>query len=117
MTVKVRYKESAAGTSTLLTVPVKSETEPAENSADYHFAAAVAGFGMLLKDSPHKGDLSFAKILTMARKSRGADLEGYRAEFIRLVETAELLEGRGQTGTAPTMESAFTNTPTDYRLK
>ena len=66
---------------------VASETP----SADFRFAAAVAEFALLASDSKFKGAASFASVLSRARSAKGEDAEGYRAEFIRLVETAELL--------------------------
>ena len=62
-----------------------------------HLPAAVAEFGMLLRDSQHKGDASFDEVLELARKSLGKDGEGHRAELVRLVETAKRLSaGRGR---------------------
>jgi Ca-activated chloride channel family protein len=60
-------------------------------SEDFRFASAVAEFALLASDSKFKGDASFDRILDRARHAKGEDLEGYRAEFIRLVETAQLL--------------------------
>ena len=54
--------------------------------------AAVSGFGMLLKHSPHLNTFSAADIIKLARKGRGQDREGYRAEFIKLVELYALLK-------------------------
>jgi Ca-activated chloride channel family protein len=90
-TVKLRYKAPTGSTSRLLERVVRGESE--DPSVDLQFAAAVAGFGMLLRDSEHKGDATFESVLRLARGARGADEEGYRAEFIRLVETARLLAG------------------------
>ena len=63
-----------------------------ETDVDFTFASAVVEFGMLLRDSPYKGDSSWEQVTTLAQASRGPDEEGYRAEFIQLVELAELLE-------------------------
>ncbi len=56
-------------------------------SVDLRFASAVAGFGMLLRDSEHSGVWTMADVLAEGRRSQGEDLHGYRAEFVRLVET------------------------------
>jgi Ca-activated chloride channel family protein len=48
---------------------------------------------MLMRDSKYKGASSYSSILALARASKGKDEEGYRAEFIRMVEMAELLSG------------------------
>ena len=53
-------------------------------SANLAFASAVAEFGMLLRHSEHKGDASYAAVAARARRFRGNDPEGYRAEFIKL---------------------------------
>ena len=55
------------------------------------FASAVAGFGMLLRNSPHAGSLTWPQVVSLARGAAGADPEGYRADFIRLAETATSL--------------------------
>jgi Ca-activated chloride channel family protein len=60
-------------------------------SEDFRFAAAVAAFGMLLRDSPHKANASYTGVLELARGTLGADPNGHRAEFLQLVETARKL--------------------------
>lgn len=89
MTVKLRYKEPDAQTSQLRTIAVKEAGS--DDSADLRFAAAVAGFGMLLRDSEHKGTATYAAVLELARQGRGDDPDGYRAEFIQLIESARAL--------------------------
>jgi Ca-activated chloride channel family protein len=89
MTVKLRYKAPDGSDSRLLSAVVKTGT--GELSANVGFAAAVAEFGMLLRQSPHKGSATHAGAAALARRFRGADPDGYRAEFIRLVELAEAL--------------------------
>ena len=84
LTVKLRYKAPDGDVSRLLERPVADRV--AEPSGDLTFAAAVAGFGMLLRDSEQRGSLDGAQVLDLARRGRGADPEGYRADFISLVE-------------------------------
>jgi Ca-activated chloride channel homolog len=60
-------------------------------SPNVGFAAAVAEFGMLLRQSPHRGSATHAGAAALARRFRGADPDGYRAEFVRLVELAAAL--------------------------
>lgn len=92
MTVKFRYKAPDGETSKLIEHPVKdNKVSIASTSANFRFAAAVAEFGMLLRNSEYKSSASFDQVVTMARKAKGEDEEGYRAEFIRMVETAQLL--------------------------
>lgn len=57
-------------------------------SDDFRFAAAVAQFGMILRDSPHKGAASFDSVLALGERGRGPDGHGYRAEFLDLVRKA-----------------------------
>ncbi|MEI8137629.1 MAG: YfbK domain-containing protein, partial [Bacteroidota bacterium] len=93
MTIKFRYKEPKENTSKLITKVVTDEkTSFASTSENCKFSSAVAEFGMLLRDSQYKGDADFKTVMTLAKHSKGKDEEGYRAEFIRLVEMAELLK-------------------------
>ena len=89
MTVKLRYKAPDADESRLIMVPVKNRTT--EMSANVGFAAAVAEFGMLLRQSEHRGSSTHADAAALARRFRGPDKDGYRSEFVRLVELAEAL--------------------------
>ncbi|MEN8256420.1 MAG: VWA domain-containing protein [Thermodesulfobacteriota bacterium] len=92
LTVKIRYKKPNKKTSNLMSVVVKKSSERlADTSGDFHFASAVAGFGMVLTDSAHKKKLSYETIIASAQHGRGRDMNGYRAEFVRLVENSELL--------------------------
>lgn len=92
LTVKLRYKDPDADTSKLLAVTVR---ESAAGAASKHlaFASAVAGFGMLLRDSEHKGSLSYAQVKELASRGLLTDPHGYRAELVRLVAAAEALAG------------------------
>ncbi len=85
--VKVRYQAPQGGRSELLSWPVmESSGAP---SVDYTFASAVAGFGLLLRDSEHKGNVSWTLIRSLAEGGLGADREGDRARFLQLVGAAE----------------------------
>ncbi len=93
MTVKLRYKEPKELKSKLLTIGVLDKNRSIESaSKNMKFAAAVAQFGLLLRDSRYKGDSSFTNVLTLASSSLGSDLKGYRSEFITLVNKAERLQ-------------------------
>jgi Ca-activated chloride channel family protein len=92
MTVKVRYKQPDGDTSRLVSVPVDGRTTTSIRSRHLGFAAAVAQFGMLLRNSPFKGDATWSDVVRLARTHRGDDRDGYRAEFIRLVELAASLD-------------------------
>jgi Ca-activated chloride channel family protein len=89
LTIKFRYKQPDGNKSQLLQKVV--DADPLawdETSENFRFAAAVAEMGMLLRGSQYKGESSFDQVIRLARSARGRDEEGYRAEFIRLVETA-----------------------------
>jgi Ca-activated chloride channel family protein len=94
LTVRLRYKQPDADESEPLRVPVTDAGGTFEQaSEEFRFAAAVAEFGMLLRDSPHKGDASFAHVVATAENSRGQDRNGYRDEFVDLAEAAKRLKG------------------------
>lgn len=92
LTVKFRYKEPDGSTSKLIEHPVKDkQIAIAGTSENFRFAAAVAQFGMLLRNSEFKSASSYNDVLNLAGKAKGIDEEGYRAEFVKLVENAQLL--------------------------
>jgi Ca-activated chloride channel family protein len=92
MAVKVRYIPVDGVQSKLLTAAVTQGRRPFdEASSDFRFAASVASFGMLLRDSPHKGETSFGQIQRWAQNAQGADASGHRREFVGLVQTAQRL--------------------------
>jgi Ca-activated chloride channel family protein len=68
-----------------------SEPSPGRESVDFRFVSAVAGFGMLLRDSPYRGTANWEMVLKLASESKGADRDGARAEFVELVERARAL--------------------------
>src|SRR5262249_51838561 len=87
--VKLRYKRPDEDQSRLIERGVvDSGVELSHASEDFKFAAAVAGFGMLLRDSPAKGNLTYAGVVELGEASKGADRAGYRSQFIDLVRKA-----------------------------
>jgi Ca-activated chloride channel family protein len=92
MTVKFRYKKPDEDVSKLIEHPVvDKQISIAKTSDNFRFAAAVSEFGMLLRNSAFKSNSSFSEVLSLARKARANDDEGYRSEFVRLVESAQSL--------------------------
>ena len=92
LTVKLRYKPLEAKDSLLISQAVMAADRAlATTSDDFRFAASVAGFGMLLRHTEPPPALTYPLLLELAKNSRGKDSEGYRSEFIRLLETAEML--------------------------
>lgn len=93
LTLKLRYKEPVGGGSKLLEFPIKNvDVSVNQASDDLRFASAVAAFGMLLRNSPHRGDASFEGVRRLARDSLGEDKMGLRAEFLGLIDLAARLK-------------------------
>ena len=91
-TVKLRYKQPDGDESKLLTIGVEDKGRSfGESSEDLKFATAVAGFGMLLRDSTHKGSLTYAGVLEIAEPVSARDPSGYRREFLAAVRQAKTL--------------------------
>ncbi len=94
LTVKLRYKEPTGSESKLLSIGLLDNNNSFENASEnLRFAAAVAGFGMLLRDSNYRGNANFASIRQIASGSRGSDLKNYRSEFLELLEKAGRMKG------------------------
>jgi Ca-activated chloride channel homolog len=92
MTVRLRYKKPIEDVSHLLEFPVLDKgTDFGRASDDLKLASAVAGFGMLLRDSPYKGSLTYAGVLEIAQPTLARDRAGYRKEFVELVQKAQRL--------------------------
>jgi len=88
--IKLRYKDPEALTSKLFSKTVSTDIKKAGETTDrYRFSAAVAAFGMILRNSKYVGTASRSDVITLASGARGADPDGYRAEFIRLVQSAK----------------------------
>jgi Ca-activated chloride channel family protein len=91
-TVKLRYKAPEGEVSQKLERGVVDYSQDyARATPDFKFAAAVAAFGMLLRDSAHRGTATYESVLELAQAARGADPSGYRAEFIELAGAARSL--------------------------
>jgi len=92
LNVRLRYKEPEGTTSRLLEVPVVDDGRSFRAaSEDLRFAAAVAAFGMLLRDSRFAGDVTLEEVHRWAEDAQGLDPHGYRREFLRLVDRARAL--------------------------
>jgi Ca-activated chloride channel family protein len=86
-TIKFRYKKPDGDKSILIEKTIAHTVIPIGQTSDnFRFSAAVAGFGMILRNSEYKGCMDCETVLNLARASKGRDNDGYRAEFIRLVE-------------------------------
>jgi len=92
LTLKIRFKPPDGDASTKLEFMLR-DAGPKFNKAsrDFRFAAAVAAFGMLLRDSQFKGNATYASVLEIARKAASGDTTGYRDEFLKIVGRADEL--------------------------
>lgn len=88
LTVKLRYKQPNSDTSKKIEVPL-IDNKMDNVSDDFRFASAVAMFGQIVKDSQYKGSGTYDKAIALAQKGYGSDTQGYRREFVRLMETAK----------------------------
>ncbi len=92
LTVKLRYKDPDKETSKKLEQPLAGAVEKLDKaSEDLRFVAAVAEFGLLLRDSPYKGTANFGSVLEFAKSSLTKDEGGHRAEFVTMATKAKEL--------------------------
>lgn len=98
MNIKLRYKKPDGDESKLLQYPLSDNGVLLNRTSDnFRFAAAVAEFGMLLGNSEYKGKGNFEMVEQMAKQAIGDDTEGYRKEFVQMVQNASLLKGKKET--------------------
>lgn len=93
LTVKVRYKAPDGKTSKLMSHPVQAQADWGKRvtSEDFRWAAAIASMGMMLRDSAHRGNLSWKEVRAMAAGSVGKDVDGYRKQALELIDVASKL--------------------------
>ena len=92
LTIKLRYKEPDGNTSKLMQkAVVDNGNSKSELSSNFKFSAAVAEFGMLLRQSDFKQQSSFEQVVQLAESSLGKDKDGYRSEFLRLAKSTQLM--------------------------
>jgi Ca-activated chloride channel family protein len=90
MEIKLRYKEPRGIASREISQPVRDEKVVlTRTSHNFRFAAAVAAFGMVLRESEYRGEATLDLAARLAEQATGRDPEGYRAEFIRLVKASK----------------------------
>jgi Ca-activated chloride channel family protein len=95
LTVKLRYKEPDGETSKLIDRPfVDSGAQFANAAPDLKFGAAVAEFGMILRDSAYKGNGTLGAVAEWAQEGKGADEHGYRFGFLSLVRKVQDLKAQ-----------------------
>jgi Ca-activated chloride channel homolog len=95
LTVKIRYKPPQDTVSILQEVPVLANIISLNKATgDFQFAASVVQFCMILSESKYLGNINYDKVLALAQAAKGEDKEGYRSEFIQLVEMCKSLPKR-----------------------
>ena len=93
--LKIRYKDPVVkdAKSVEESTPIPfTLTDFSQTDDDYRFAAAVAEWGMILRNSKYKAKSSYKQVIDLAKNATGKDEEGYRKEFIRLVELSEKIK-------------------------
>ena len=104
LTLKVRFKKPDSEKSVLLDFPVKNVSQPLASTSDnFRFAASVAEFGLLLRQSEYKGNAHYNEAIKRAKTAFGRDEEGYRSEFVRLVKLTQALDSRNDTASSDRM--------------
>ncbi len=93
LNIKLRYKSPDENKSKLMEkVVIDQHTPFNKTSENFRFAASVAEFGLLLRQSAFKGLANYDQVIDLAKNAKTQDEEGYRSEFIKLVKTAKLLD-------------------------
>ncbi len=98
--VRVRYQQEGLSQSQLLEVLFSEEAVAFDKATpDFQFAAAVTAFGQILRNSPHRGDVSYEWILSTAQKAAGLQLSQDRESFLEMVRQAEAIENSDTSAT------------------
>ena len=92
LTLKIRYKLPNSDISKLITFTEKGKPKKIKNTSNsFRFTAAVAAFGMLLRDSENINSMTYGETIALAQNARGEDTEGFKGEMIRMLKTAQSL--------------------------
>jgi len=95
MTIKLRYKKPDGNKSSLFQLATHDTDKSLHHASEnFRFASAVASFGMVLRNSDHKGASNYDNIEELARGAVGDDKEGYRKEFLTLIELSRSMDER-----------------------
>lgn len=93
MNVRLRYKKPDGNTGIETSQMIKANQQELDSTSDnFRFSAAVAAFGMLLKNSQYKGSANFESVIKLANAAKGEDKHGYRSELIDLVKKASKIK-------------------------
>jgi len=89
-TFDFRYKQSLSGQSIPLSIDVKKISTELSNEG--RFAAGVASYGMVLRDSKYKGNSTFESARQLVNSALGSDEYGYRSKLMSMIEKASGIE-------------------------
>ncbi|WP_299402484.1 von Willebrand factor type A domain-containing protein [Acaryochloris sp. IP29b_bin.148] len=93
MNLKLRYKQPTGSKSQLISTAIADKNRSIQAATDnLKFSAAVAMYGMVLRDSNYKGEATLNQVLDLAEQAKGEDLQGYRTAFMQLVERSQTLQ-------------------------
>lgn len=93
MNLKLRYKQPTGSKSQLISTAIADKNRSIQSATDnLKFSAAVAMYGMVLRDSDYKGKATFNQVLDLADQAKGKDPQGYRTAFMQLVERSQTLQ-------------------------
>ena len=93
LAVKFRYKAPDTSVSTLITNTLRDNTlDINKSSNNFRFSASIAEFGMLLRESEFRQASTYQSALTLALGAKGVDKEGYRQEFINMIQNVKFME-------------------------
>lgn len=90
--LRIRYKLPQESVSKLIEAPIMDSGINAHGGDSFEFAVAVAAFGQKLRGGKYLDDFSYTDIANLASNSRGKDMQGYRSEFLQLVNLAGTLD-------------------------
>jgi Ca-activated chloride channel family protein len=102
--IKLRYKAPDGDTSKLIQQALHKKdivADLAPSSDNLRFAAAVSGFGQILRGAVYTGEFSYDDVIELANNARGTDTYGYRSDFVGLVRLAKALDGQAQQASTP----------------
>lgn len=95
MALRIRYKAPDGDKSQLIENHVSATTTALSGTSDdFRFAASVASFGMLLRQSPYKGDFTYEKAKALAQGALDPDKENYRHDFVTMIEQAHSIASK-----------------------
>lgn len=93
MHLKLRYKQPTGSKSQLISTAIADQNRSIQGASDnLKFSAAVAMYGMVLRDSDYKGEATLNQVLDLAEQAKGKDPQGYRTAFMQLVERSQTLQ-------------------------